>query len=97
MLTVADTGEGIATEHFSRLFDRFDRVDDARSRGTGGFGLGLAICQWIVQAHGGSISVRSTIGVGTTLEIRLPRPAGTRTGLTPAHADTNLPPRAASR
>jgi len=98
VLTVADTGEGIAPEHLPRLFDRFYRVDSARSRGTGGFGLGLAICQWIVQAHRGTIVVRGAPGVGTTFEIRLPRPAGGVRALPrAARAAPPLPERVASR
>jgi signal transduction histidine kinase len=73
VLRVADTGEGIPAEHLPRLFERFYRVDKARSRGTGGFGLGLAIARWIAEAHHGSISLTSEVGVGTTVEVRLPR------------------------
>ena len=82
VLSVADTGDGIDPQHLLRIFDRFYRVDDARSRATGGFGLGLAICQWIVQAHHGTLTVRSELGFGTTFEARLPhapqppKPAG---------------------
>lgn len=71
VLRVADTGDGIAPEHLPRIFDRFYRADAARSRATGGFGLGLAICQWIVKAHHGELTVTSVVGRGTTFEARL--------------------------
>ena len=63
-LSVYDTGEGIAPEEIPRIFDRFYRSDASRSRETGGYGLGLAIAQAIVGAHGGRIEVRSEIGDG---------------------------------
>ncbi len=69
---IRDTGIGIPERALPHLFDRFFRVDDARSRQTGGSGLGLAICKSIVEAHGGSISVQSELGVGTTFQVRLP-------------------------
>jgi heavy metal sensor kinase len=76
VLAVADTGAGIAPEHLPRLFERFYRADVARSRATGGAGLGLAICAWIAQTHEGQLSVESELGVGTTFTLRLPRLAG---------------------
>jgi signal transduction histidine kinase len=74
-LTVADNGPGIAPEHLDHIFDRFYRVDRARSRATGGAGLGLAIVKHIAQAHGGSVSVESTVGQGSTFLVRLPAQA----------------------
>jgi signal transduction histidine kinase len=71
-IQVADSGPGIAPEHLARLFDRFYRVDPARDRDRGGAGLGLAISRWIVDAHGGSITVQSEVGRGTTFTVRLP-------------------------
>ncbi|HEY3058362.1 MAG TPA: ATP-binding protein [Chloroflexota bacterium] len=72
VLRVADTGAGIAPEHLPRIFDRFYRVDTARSRMAGGTGLGLAIARMLVNAHGGELSLSSKLGVGTTATIRLP-------------------------
>jgi heavy metal sensor kinase len=80
---VADTGAGIAPEHLPRLFERFYRVDKARSRAQGGTGLGLAICRWIAQAHGGEISVESAVGRGSTFVVRLPLDAGAGDDATP--------------
>ncbi|MBI4323422.1 MAG: HAMP domain-containing protein [Candidatus Omnitrophica bacterium] len=71
-LTVTDTGIGIAARHLPRIFDRFYRVDSARSRADGSYGLGLSICQWIAEAHGGSIEVDSLPGQGSTFRVRLP-------------------------
>lgn len=71
-LIVSDTGVGIPPEDLPHIFDRFYRVDKARSRAQGGSGLGLAIAKWIVQAHGGAIQVDSTVGQGTTFRITLP-------------------------
>lgn len=71
-LIVQDTGCGIASEHLPRVFDRFYRVDTARSRRTGGSGLGLAICQSLAEAHGGQIECKSEPGRGTTMTVSLP-------------------------
>ena len=72
-IKVSDTGSGISEEHLPNLFDRFYRVDDARSAEVGGTGLGLAICKELVQAHSGTISVNSRVGVGTTFSVTLPQ------------------------
>lgn len=77
VLSVADTGIGIPAEHLAHIFERFYRVDNARSRKDGGVGLGLAICKSIVTAHGGQISVSSHLNRGTKFEVRLPK-AGSR-------------------
>jgi heavy metal sensor kinase len=71
-LWVRDSGIGIAEEASERVFDRFYRVDKARSRTEGGVGLGLSICRWIAEAHGGSISIRSALGQGTVFTVSLP-------------------------
>ena len=72
-ITVADNGDGIASEDISYVFDRFYRVDKNRTRDTGGVGLGLAIAQALVEAHDGKIDVASAgVGQGSTFTIRLP-------------------------
>ena len=72
MIKVQDRGVGIPREHLPRLFERFYRVDAARSRAIGGTGLGLAIVKHIVQAHDGEVSVHSTPGEGSVFTISLP-------------------------
>ena len=72
IITVKDTGVGIPKADLAHIFDRFYRVDQARTRQTGGFGLGLAIAQQIIQAHNGKITVESESGKGTTFQICLP-------------------------
>lgn len=72
-LAVADTGDGIATEHLERVFERFYRIDNARSRATGGSGIGLAIARALVEAHGGHIHATSDgPGRGATFIVTLP-------------------------
>lgn len=72
IVTVRDTGEGIPPEHLPHLGERFYRVDAARSTGTGGTGLGLAICRSITEAHGGWMTIESSVGEGTAVRIQLP-------------------------
>jgi len=72
ILTVADEGAGIAPEHRERIFDRFFRLDEARSRENGGTGLGLAIARWAVEVNGGQITVDSGATGGSIFRIALP-------------------------
>jgi two-component system, OmpR family, phosphate regulon sensor histidine kinase PhoR len=72
VLRISDTGEGIPTRDLDRVFERFYRVDNARARATGGTGLGLAIVKHVVESHGGSVSVASELGAGSTFTVRLP-------------------------
>jgi signal transduction histidine kinase len=74
-LTVADTGIGIPARETARIFERFYRVDRARSRETGGTGLGLSIVRHVIENHGGTIDVRSELGRGSTFVVRLPAAA----------------------
>lgn len=80
LIRVQDTGEGIPAQHLERLFERFYRVDRARSRDLGGTGLGLAIVKHLARAHGGEVRVTSELGQGSVFEIDLPlesAPVGT--------------------
>jgi len=71
-IDIRDTGYGIASEHLGRIFERFYRVDRARSRSTGGTGLGLSIVKHIVESHGGTVSVVSSLNEGSTFTVILP-------------------------
>jgi signal transduction histidine kinase len=71
-IAVADTGSGISSEHLPRIFERFYRADPGRSREEGGTGLGLAIVKHLMEAHGGRVEARSTLGVGTTILLFFP-------------------------
>jgi two-component system phosphate regulon sensor histidine kinase PhoR len=73
LIRVQDWGCGIASAHLPRLFERFYRVDRARSRNLGGTGLGLAIVKHIASAHDGEVLVQSTVGAGSTFTIVLPQ------------------------
>ncbi len=72
VLSVADTGSGIPTEHLPRIFERFYRVDPGRAREQGGTGLGLAIVKHLVEAHGGWVEAESVLGRGTTIRMHFP-------------------------
>jgi signal transduction histidine kinase len=76
VLAVSDTGSGIAPQELERIFDRFYRTDDGRSRDVGGFGLGLSIAKELVEAMGGTLTATSEVGVGSTFRVLLktPRP-----------------------
>ena len=91
VIRVTDTGTGIPEEHIAHVFERFYRVDPSRQRATGGAGLGLAIVQQIVEAHGGAVTVANAPGGGAEFTVRLPRehqprPAASRALALPATA-----------
>ncbi|MEX0754549.1 MAG: ATP-binding protein [Actinomycetota bacterium] len=96
VLKVADTGIGIPSRDLPRIFERFYRIDRARSRDSGGTGLGLSIVKHVVENHGGAVSVDSELGQGTRFEIRFP-PDAARTGrdgrAAPAGGDGAILPR----
>jgi two-component system, OmpR family, phosphate regulon sensor histidine kinase PhoR len=71
LIEISDNGQGMAEEHLPRIFERFYRTDNARSRNEGGSGLGLAICKHIIEAHGQSIHVRSKLDVGSSFGFTL--------------------------
>ncbi len=75
-ILVADTGDGIPQEHHERLFERFYRVDKARSQQMGGTGLGLAIVKHLARAHSGEVTLRSAVGEGSVFSIKLPSASG---------------------
>src|SRR5215212_5426719 len=74
LIIVEDSGEGIPAQHLERLFERFYRVDRARSRDIGGTGLGLAIVKHLALLHGGEVTVTSELGKGSTFTLHLPKP-----------------------
>ena len=76
LMEVVDTGPGLPPQEAERIFERFYRTDTSRSRDSGGTGLGLSIVQALVASHGGTVSVDSTLGEGTTFTVRLPREPG---------------------
>jgi signal transduction histidine kinase len=80
VLRVADTGMGIPQRDLPRIFERFYRVDRARSRETGGTGLGLAIVKHVAENHGGEVTVTSELAAGSTFEVRLPVAGAARAG-----------------
>jgi two-component system phosphate regulon sensor histidine kinase PhoR len=84
IIKVRDTGPGIPAEHLPRVFERFYRVDKARSRQMGGTGLGLAIVKHLARAHGGEAYGASEVGVGSEFAIKLPQRA-----LTASSSDQN--------
>jgi len=73
---IKDNGIGIPGEHLPHVFERFYRVDKSRSRKTGGYGLGLAVCKTIIEAHNGTVSIESEVNRGTTLVVKIPLAAG---------------------
>lgn len=73
LVEVADEGPGIAREHQQKIFQRFYRVDDARSRAEGGVGLGLAIVKWAIERTGGTVELESEVGRGSVFRVRLPQ------------------------
>jgi two-component system sensor histidine kinase SenX3 len=85
-VTVSDTGIGIPARDLERIFERFYRVDRARSRATGGTGLGLAIVRHVAGNHGGEVRVQSQEGRGSTFTLRLPSGPGP-VAVSPPHAE----------
>ncbi len=77
-LQIDDDGVGIPDADLPHIFERFYRVDTARSRQTGGYGLGLSITQQILQVHGGRVTASSTLGQGTSFRVELPKPANSK-------------------
>lgn len=97
VITVRDSGIGIAEREQTKIFERFYRADKARSRELGGAGIGLAIAEWIVQQHRGSIAVQSSMGNGSTFLIEFPlQPASAVSDLSQALAFTDYAKKQAS-
>lgn len=100
-VAVTDRGIGIGIEHQKRVFERFFRVDPARSRATGGTGLGLAIAKHVLANHGGEVTLWSSPGTGSTFTMRLParrpRRGAPPAGAPPALTDLPDPARTAGR
>jgi signal transduction histidine kinase len=71
-LTIEDQGPGISEEAGARVFDRFYRIDDARSRDAGGAGLGLSIAKWVIEVHSGEIGLKANRGKGCMFYVRIP-------------------------
>ena len=84
VITVTDSGEGIAPEHLPHIFDRFYKTASAKGMASRGSGLGLSIVKVVVARHGGRVSATSTVGVGTTIRIELPSPVAEATPKTAA-------------
>jgi two-component system phosphate regulon sensor histidine kinase PhoR len=92
VIEVRDQGVGIPHEHLDRIFERFYRVDKARSRERGGTGLGLAIVKHIAQVHGGRVSVTSTVGQGSTFTLSIPCDAKRESHAATAHPTSDCVP-----
>jgi two-component system sensor histidine kinase SenX3 len=89
VISVRDHGIGIPSRDLERIFERFYRVDKARSRATGGTGLGLSIVRHVAQVHGGDIAVESTEGEGSTFKLALPVAGGVESAVPPFHAEAS--------
>jgi PAS domain S-box-containing protein len=92
VIDVADNGLGIPAESLPHIFDMFNQVDRINERSTGGLGIGLALVKGLVEMHGGSVSVESTLGAGSTFTVRLPAAEPAPALPAPASADQPAPP-----